>query len=112
MIALPQPRKRALFWQWKDKVPYPIWDVKNFVPGDKDVQVGHTRIGSIKDGEICISTVFLETDHNHCHGCGKPVLFETMVFGGEYDQQQWRYHTYREALRGHQEVVEKVRRSL
>ena len=37
-----------------------------------------------------------------------PVLFETMVFGGEYDDYQERYHTYDEAEEGHKRIVEMV----
>src|SRR5687768_5852202 len=50
-----------------------------------------------------ISTVFLGLDHSY--GDGPPVLFETMIFGGEHDQEQWRYHTWDEAEKGHQEAV-------
>lgn len=58
---------------------------------------------------ISISTVFLGLDHNF--GLSKnsdPVLFETMIFGGKHDQQQWRYCTWDEALEGHHQAVKKV----
>ena len=54
-----------------------------------------------------VSTVFLGIDHNWDEG--PPVLFETMVFGGPFDQEQWRYRTYDEALSGHEKVVEIVK---
>jgi hypothetical protein len=41
-------------------------------------------------------------------GDGSPVLFETMVFGGEYDEYQERYHTYDEAEEGHKRICEMV----
>ena len=50
-----------------------------------------------------VSTVFLGLDHSF--GNGKPLLFETMVFGGEYDQHTERYSTYEEAEKGHDEVI-------
>lgn len=50
-------------------------------------------------GEITVSTVFLSFDH--AFGDSKPVLFETMIFGGEHDQYQERYYTYDEAVEGH-----------
>lgn len=51
-----------------------------------------------------VSTVFLGLDHNFW-GDGPPVLFETMIFGGEHDQDQWRYSTYEEAEAGHAKAV-------
>jgi hypothetical protein len=54
-------------------------------------------------GEANVSTVFLGLDHNF--GGGQPVLFETMVFGGEHDGYQSRACTYEEALAMHDRVV-------
>jgi hypothetical protein len=50
-------------------------------------------------GGVEVSTVFLGIDHNW--GGGEPLLFETMIFGGELDQEQWRYSTWEEAEKGH-----------
>lgn len=61
----------------------------------------------VLDGEVTISTVFLGINHNW--GDGPPVLFETMIFGGEHDEAQWRYHTYDEAEAGHQRIVEALK---
>ncbi len=58
-------------------------------------------------GDADISTVFLGLDHNYFGGV--PILFETMIFGGEYDQYQERYHTWDEAEAGHKRNVEMVR---
>lgn len=61
-------------------------------------------------GETTVSTVFLVTDHSFSHS-DSPVLFETMIFGGQYNDYQTRYHTYDEALEGHTlacEMVNKV----
>jgi hypothetical protein len=38
-------------------------------------------------------------------GDGKPVLFETLVFGGPLDGDMWRYCTWTEAEAGHASVV-------
>ena len=54
-------------------------------------------------GEILVSTVFLPFDHSFSDD-GNPILFETLVFGGEHDGYMLRYHTYEEAIRGHDEV--------
>ena len=51
-------------------------------------------------GTVRLSTVFLGMDYNHT-GEGKPILFETMVFGGDMDGRQERYCTWDEALAGH-----------
>ena len=55
-----------------------------------------------------ISTVFLGIDHQFGMG-SPPILFETMVFGGELDQEQERYCTYREAEEGHKRWVAKAK---
>lgn len=51
-----------------------------------------------------VSTVFLHLDHNWDPE-GQPVLFETMIFGGEYDEEMWRYCTWNEAKEGHDKIV-------
>jgi hypothetical protein len=62
---------------------------------------------SIKRTEIStvgVSTVFLGSDRN-VMGAGPAVLFETMIFGGQYDQFCWRYCTLGEAKQGHFRIV-------
>ena len=54
--------------------------------------------------EVNVSTVFLGLDHSFSGGT--PILFETMIFGGEHDQYQERYATYEEAEAGHIVAVE------
>ena len=53
-----------------------------------------------------ISTVFLGLDHGYQEG--KPLIFETMVFGGKLDQEQMRCSTYQEALDMHKAMCERV----
>jgi len=67
-----------------------------------DRRIERTMIGSIK-----VSTVFLGIDHNYCDD-GPPILFETMVFGGAHDQEQYRYSTLAEAKTGHFKIVRMV----
>lgn len=57
----------------------------------------------IKAKGIRISTVFLGLDHSF--DGGPPLLFETMIFGGEHDGYCERYVTYEEAEIGHQKAV-------
>jgi hypothetical protein len=61
-----------------------------------------------KIGESLVSTVFLPFDHSHGDE-ELPLLFETMIFGGEHDQSQWRYTTYEEAERGHERAINLVK---
>ncbi len=61
------------------------------------------RVALQEQGDIRVSTVFLGL--NHQYGGGPPLIFETMIFGGEYDEEQWRYTTEAEALQGHEAAV-------
>jgi len=55
-----------------------------------------------------ISTVFLGLDHSFSDE-GPPLLFETMIFGGEHDQYQDRCTTWDEAEAMHQKAVKLVK---
>ena len=57
-------------------------------------------------GKIFISTVFLGLDH--AWNSDIPVLWETMIFGGEHNQYQERYTSYEDALEGHQTALNLV----
>lgn len=61
--------------------------------------------------DIYVSTVFMAIDHSR-EDEGPPVLFETMVFGGELDGMMNRYTSYEAAEDGHQEIVTKVKKTL
>lgn len=74
-----------------------------FETGDRIVE--QTQIGGVK-----ISTVFLGIDYQY--GEGEPLLFETMIFGGDDDEYQERYSTWDEAVKGHQFACEKVKEKL
>lgn len=61
---------------------------------------------------VHVSTVFLGIDHNfnpRATGNSEPILFETMVFGGKYDQYQRRYTTWAEAEIGHKKALEMIK---
>lgn len=64
--------------------------------------VAQTYIGEGLD-EVHVSTVLLVI--NHQFGNGPPLIFETMVFGGNLDQDQYRYSTLEEAKEGHARAV-------
>jgi hypothetical protein len=55
-------------------------------------------------GKVWVSTVFLGIDHQW--GTGPPLLFETMIFGGEHDEWQDRCSTWEEAEAMHQRACE------
>lgn len=72
---------------------------------DEQRRVAKTHI----DTDEYVSTVFLGLDHNFT-GEGPPILFETMVFGGEFDEEQVRYATWDEAAEGHEQMVARLMR--
>lgn len=57
--------------------------------------------------DVRVSTIFLGLDHNFSP-FGPPVLFKTMVFGGELNEVQFRTRTWSEARAKHAEVLEAV----
>lgn len=83
-----------------------------------DDREGYRRVAQDVVGPYWVSTVWLGLDHNHCPG-GPPLIFETMVFAGEDDNERFahdfdmrRYATEAEAIAGHQETVMAVRATL
>lgn len=51
---------------------------------------------------IHVSTVFLALDHGFAFQHESlPVLWETMIFGGQFDGEEWRYTSKEDALQGH-----------
>jgi hypothetical protein len=67
------------------------------------------RIAVDEIGDVRISTVFLGLDHGW--NGGPPILFETMIFGGDHDGYQERYATRTEALEGHARAVVLVKQT-
>lgn len=65
------------------------------------------RVANTEIGSVHISTVFLGLDHNY--GKGPPLLYETMIFGGEHDGYQTRGSTRVHALKMHQDAVKLVK---
>lgn len=68
----------------------------------KWLETADRHVAKTKRDNIEVSTVFLGLDHGF--GNSSPILFETMVFGGTYDQEQRRYSTVKEAKAGHKEM--------
>lgn len=64
------------------------------------------HVGDDRIGDVRISTVFLGLDHG-AHG--RPLLFETMIFGGPRDQHCWRCSTWEEAKARHAAAIALIR---
>lgn len=83
--------------------PDPMMWAKWYETADR--RVAHTAITE----DIYVSTVFLGLDHSYF--AGSPVLFESMVFGGEQDGDCQRYHTWDEAEAGHEKLCDELRKT-
>lgn len=88
----------------KEAIHCTLWEWAAFLESGKNVVI-QTRIG-----EIGISTVFLGLNHNY-NSNGPPLLFETMIFGGEHDQYCDRCSTWDEALVMHENAKKLVEES-
>ena len=98
----------------EDSLYYIYDDNKNVIPATREESFAFRNDPSkriIKQeyiGDYFISTVFLTCDHNFDPTDDTPIMFETMVFDGCEDNNNWseiyceRYATYDEAVRGHE----------
>jgi len=71
----------------------------------------HVAKSQFPGHDVEVSTVFLGMDHGFDKN-DKPILFETMVFGGELDEYMYRYSSWEDAENGHYEVVKRIKRTL
>ncbi len=67
----------------------------------------YKRVALDRVGDKEVSTVWLGLDHNF--GNGPPLIFETMVFGDDGEEDVRRYSTKDEAERGHARIVASLR---
>ena len=96
------------------KIPVKCGDINEWgkwferKPGEE----GTKRIvARTEQGDVSVSTVFIGIDHrfgvdpdipeDQLNDEDAPVIFETMIFGGEHDDYQVRYHTWEQAEAGH-----------
>jgi hypothetical protein len=91
------------FYILRNQVVVPASSAKEFGEWVEtaDRVVSHTQIADIE-----VSTVFLGIDHQFF--AGPPLLFETMVFGGDLDQTCRRCSTWDEAEAQHEEILSEV----
>lgn len=59
--------------------------------------------------DVKVSTVFLGSDHSFSREPHSPILWETMIFGGEHDEYQKRYSNFEDAKKGHQSAIDLVK---
>ena len=100
--------KRPMYYVLVDKKPRPVKDVMQWSRFYSDFEKNR-RIARETIGGVDVSTVFLGIDHGIFSE--KPVLFETMVFGGAHDEYCERCSTWDEAVEMHKRAVEMVRAS-
>lgn len=83
------------------RTPVRVADALEWAEGMQD-QKDQRRVGwdYDNDREITVSTTFLGLEHGHDDD-GRPLLFETMIFGGTHNDYQERYATWERAERGH-----------
>lgn len=87
------------------KTPVHINDMREWSKwrAHADRTVDFTRL---PDG-VTVSTVFTGIN-SIVFSNEPPLLFETMIFGGEHDQYKERYCTWEEAEAGHQLAIEMI----
>lgn len=83
----------------------PCSDIRTW--GEMFKDTSRRVVASTKVGGIHVSTVFLGLDHNYLEE-GPPLVFETLVFGGDMSEEMERYSTWAEAEEGHLRMLEKV----
>lgn len=69
---------------------------------DAERKVAFNEIDGVR-----VSTVFLGLDHRFDNG-GDPILFETMIFGGDHDQYQARATTWADAEHEHAKALKLI----
>lgn len=96
----------------EDKQPYSV-PIELYLKLHEDMSMKQTAIDLVDD--VRISTVFLGMDHGwniNNNPNYKPILWETMIFGGEHSDYQERYTSHKDALEGHKKALELVNQSL
>lgn len=95
------------FWIVEDQVPRQVGWAEYLAWVKSDPDSDKRRVAQETVGEAWVSTVFLTVDHGF--GRARPILFETMIFGGPHDLATWRYGSWAEAETGHARVVAVLR---
>lgn len=80
--------------------------VDAFIPWYESAELRRVDRADVGDAEV--STVFLGIDHSF-GGDRVPLLFETMIFGGPFDEYTERHTSWQDAQRRHDEIVAQLR---
>jgi hypothetical protein len=91
-----------------EPVPIDVTSVEDLIELGRLYESEERRVACTKIGDVEVSTVFLCVDTAYIAEEHVPILFETMVFGGEMDEYCERWCTWGEAEEGHKAVVEQV----
>lgn len=67
----------------------------------------YKRVALFETGDVSVSTVWLGLDYNWLGS--PPLIFETMIFGGDRDSEQWRWPTEAAAIAGHDQIAAELR---
>ena len=90
-----------MFYILKGRKPVEV-DVQEWMNCGQFKKIDERRVDKSFVGDAEVSTMFLGFDH----GIGKrPVLFETMIFGGKHNGYCSRSCTYSEAEREHRKAL-------
>jgi len=90
------------------KLPIQVFDL---IEWSQWMETADRRVARDKIGDIVITTMFLGLDRNISR-TSSPILFETIILGGNFDKHREQYHNWEEAEAGHQHWVEKVRNAV
>lgn len=89
---------------WYDRKGQPIADLLTWARMLEDE--GQRQVAYDRVDDVGVSTIWLGLDHgDRSTADHRPIIFETMVFGGERDRTCWRYATEEEAVTGHAYVL-------
>lgn len=88
------------FYILKDKRVIPVEDVSEWSEFYEDVK--NRRVDQTEKDGVRVSTVFLGLDHSFMGDI--PLIFETMIFGGEHDDYQDRCSTWKQAEAMHKKA--------
>ena len=84
--------------------------IKEWLSSDESCraeQRNNKSVALTTDGNVEVSTIFLQVDHNYKQG-GPPILFETMVFCGDNAISTVRCSTYDQAVAQHKRIVREL----
>lgn len=99
-----RPERPSHFNRQGQPIPMSVWAM--LVENRMDTIVQQDVIDT-DDGPVRVSTIWMGLDMSFVGTI--PLIFETMIFGGEFDLYQERYATEEAALAGHDQAVALVR---